>query len=66
MASSSRRSALVIVTVILACGCVGMLFGQRLNSTSMPSDGDLRDSVKSFTQVYEVVQQILVQSIGVP
>ena len=57
MASSSRRSALVIVTVILACGCVGMLFGQRLNSTSMPSDGDIRDSVRSFTQVYEVVQQ---------
>jgi carboxyl-terminal processing protease len=57
MASSSRRSALVIVVVILACGCVGMLFGQRLNSTATPSDGDIRDSVKSFTQVYEVVQQ---------
>src|SRR6201993_3811514 len=57
MASSTRRSALVIVTVILACGCVGMLFGQRLNNTPGPSDSDLRDSVKSFTQVYEVVQQ---------
>src|SRR5499425_1085422 len=57
MASSPRRTALIILTVILACGCVGMLFGQRLNTTSTGSDSDLRDSVKSFTQVYEVVQQ---------
>lgn len=57
MASSSRRSALIILAVILACGCVGMLFGQRLNSTTTPGDSDLRDSVRSFTQVYEVVQQ---------
>jgi len=57
MASSPRRTALIILTVILACGCVGMLFGQRLNTTSTGSDSDLRDSVRSFTQVYEVVQQ---------
>lgn len=57
MARSSRRSALLVVIVVLACGCAGMLFGQRLNSTAVPSDGDIRDSVRSFTQVYEVVQQ---------
>ncbi len=57
MASSSRRSVLVILAVVLACGCVGMLFGQRLNTASTTGDTDLRDSVKSFTQVYEVVQQ---------
>src|SRR5215472_16535553 len=58
MFSSSRRSAVLIVAVILACGCVGMVFGQRLTATaSSPSDGDIRDSLKSFTQVYEVVQQ---------
>ena len=57
MASSPRRTALIILTVILACGCVGMLFGQRLNTTSTGSDSDLRDSVRSFTQIYEVVQQ---------
>src|SRR5450631_1451748 len=57
MASSKHRSALFIITVILACGCVGMLFGQRLTNTPGPNDTDLRDSVKSFTQVYDVVQQ---------
>ena len=43
--------------IILACGCVGMVFGQRLTSTASSSDGDIRDSLRSFTQVYEVVQQ---------
>jgi carboxyl-terminal processing protease len=46
-----------VLTIILACGCAGMLFGQRLTSSATPSDGDIRDSVKEFTQVYEVVQQ---------
>jgi len=57
MASSPRRSALTIAAVILVCGFAGMLFGQRLNTTSTAVDSDMRDSVRSFTQVYEVVQQ---------
>jgi carboxyl-terminal processing protease len=47
-----------VLTIILACGCAGMLFGQRLSSSNgVPSDGDIRDSIREFTQVYEVVQQ---------
>ena len=57
MSSSPRRTAVLIVCVILACGCVGMVFGQRLTTTSSSNDTDIRDSVKSFTEVYEVVQQ---------
>jgi len=58
MARSTRRSLLIVLTVILACGAMGMLFGQRLTATAAsPGDGDIRDSLKSFTQVYEVVQQ---------
>ena len=34
-----------------------MVFGQRLTSTSSSGDGDIRDSVRTFTEVYEVVQQ---------
>ncbi len=34
-----------------------MLFGQRLTSTATTSDSDVRDSLRSFTQVYDVVQQ---------
>src|SRR5580704_3152384 len=58
MFSSTRRSVIVVITVILACGCVGMVFGQRLTSnTASVGDGDMRDSVRSFTEVYEVVQR---------
>ena len=57
MASSSRRSAVLVVRIILACGCAGMVFGQRLTATSSPMTAIMRDSVRSFTQVYEVVQQ---------
>jgi len=64
MASSPRRSALVILAVILACGCVGMLFGQRLNTNATPPDSDIRESVRSFTQVYEVVQQNYAETVN--
>jgi len=57
MASSPRRSAVLVLVIVIACGCAGMLFGQRLSSTAAPSDSDIRDSVHEFTQVYEVVQQ---------
>src|SRR5580658_8215660 len=58
MARSSRRSAVLILSIILACGCLGMLFGQRIASspTSGSSDTDVRDSLKSFSDVYQVVQ----------
>ena len=60
MASSSRRSAVLIVSIILACGCLGMVFGQRLTSGS-PSgasgDNEVRDSMKTFSDVYTVVQE---------
>src|SRR5271169_3309724 len=57
MARSSRRSAALVLFVILACGCVGMLFGQRLTSNASSSDGDVRESLRSFSDVYDVVQQ---------
>ncbi|MGC2109722.1 MAG: S41 family peptidase [Candidatus Korobacteraceae bacterium] len=58
MARSSRRSALMVLSIILACGCIGMLFGQKLTSTagSGGGDSDIRDSVRSFGDVYQVVQ----------
>ena len=59
MARSTRRSALLVVTIILVCGCIGMLFGQHLTATasSGDSDTDIRDSLRSFSDVYKVVQQ---------
>ncbi len=34
-----------------------MLFGQRLTSNTSSSDGDIRESIRSFADVYDVVQQ---------
>ena len=59
MASSSRRSAVLVLSIVLACGCLGMLFGQRLtsNASSNGADSDVRDSLKTFSDVYRVVQE---------
>jgi len=58
MVRSSRRSLPVIFFVLVTCGFLGMLFGQKINPAAAPTgDSDLRDSLKSFTQVYEVVEQ---------
>ena len=59
MASSSRRSAVLVFSIILACGCLGMVFGQRLTSGSSSGGGDneVRDSMKTFSDVYTVVQE---------
>jgi len=65
MARSTPRSVLIVLIVVLACGGMGMLFGQRLTATAAsPSDGDIRDSLKSFTQVYEVVQQNYAEAVN--
>jgi carboxyl-terminal processing protease len=58
MARSSRRSALLVLSIVLAFGCLGMLFGQKLvSNSSSGNDGDVRDSLRSFSDVYRVVQE---------
>jgi len=59
MARSSRRSAFLVLAIILTCGCLGMLFGQRITAatSSGGGDNDVRDSLRSFSDVYQVVQQ---------
>src|SRR5262252_3755537 len=58
MARSSRRSLFLVVFFLLACGFLGILFAQRSGQQSAPStDSDVKDSLKQFTQVYQVVEQ---------
>jgi carboxyl-terminal processing protease len=59
MARSSRRSAVLVLSIIFTCGCLGMLFGQRLSvaASSSGGDGDIRDSLRTFSDVYKVVQE---------
>src|SRR5512140_1866085 len=57
MAGRPRRSLLFVVFIILLCGALGAVFGQRISSTSQNNDADIRDSLREFTQVYDVVEQ---------
>ena len=57
MLASLRRSLLIIVTVILICGSLGVVFGQRLTGTTGSSDEDARKSLQNFAQVYDIVEQ---------
>ena len=66
MARSSRRSALLVLSIVLACGCLGLLFGQKLpfNTSSSGGDGDVRDSLRSFSDVYRVVQDNYAEAVN--
>ncbi|HZU22134.1 MAG TPA: S41 family peptidase [Terriglobales bacterium] len=55
MAVSSRRSSFLVLLTVLVCGCLGLLFGQRMNSTA--STNDINDSLRQFTSVYSIVEQ---------
>jgi carboxyl-terminal processing protease len=58
MAGSSRRSLYVVTFLLVTCGFLGMLFGQKLNPSAAPGgDADVRDSLKQFTQVYDLVEE---------
>src|SRR3954465_4947442 len=58
--SSARplRSLFFICLVIIICGALGAVFGQRIGSSSGVSDGsDVSDSLRNFSQVYDLVEQ---------
>jgi len=59
-ASSARplRCLFFICLVIIICGALGAVFGQRIGSNSGVSDGsDVSDSLRNFSQVYDLVEQ---------
>ena len=57
MLRSSRRTILLVLSVILACGFLGVVFGQRMTSAPARSDADVQDGLRTFTQVYDLVEQ---------
>src|SRR3984885_6878922 len=58
MVGSSRRALLLVVFVLVLCGFLGMLYGQKLNPAAAPGgDSDVRDSLHQFTTVYDMIEQ---------
>jgi carboxyl-terminal processing protease len=52
------RSLFFIVLVIALCGSLGMVFGQRISAaTGTPEGDEAEQSVRTFTQVYQIVEQ---------
>jgi carboxyl-terminal processing protease len=64
MARSSRRSTFVVFFIIVLCGLVGALFGQRAGSDSPSGDTEIRDSLKTFSDVYSVVEQNYAEQVS--
>src|SRR5579862_2343241 len=58
MVRRARRSLFVIAFVILSCGFLGLLFGEKVGAASSSGgEGDIRDSLRTFTEVYNIVEQ---------
>jgi carboxyl-terminal processing protease len=57
MARSSGRSLLLVLFVVLLCGSMGVVFGQRAGGPLPSGDADIRESLRTFAQVYDVVEQ---------
>jgi carboxyl-terminal processing protease len=58
MGRSSRRSLFLVLFILVLCGFLGMLFGQKINpAAASGGDSDVRDSLKQFADVYDVVEQ---------
>ena len=53
MTVSSRRSLFFILLVLIACGSLGVMFGQRLGT----QDSQVKENLQSFSTVYSLVEQ---------
>jgi carboxyl-terminal processing protease len=57
MARSSRRSLFLVLFILLLCGFIGAVFGQHTSAVEGSSDGEIRDNLREFTQVYDLVEK---------
>ena len=57
MLKGTARSLFLVLIVVLACGTLGAVFGQRITGDNQQSDNAIRDNLKDFTQIYSLVEQ---------
>ena len=57
MAPRSRRALLSATLFFATCAIVGSLISQKVAAQSASDESTLRDSLKSFTNVYSIVEQ---------
>src|SRR5579862_6973480 len=57
MPSRTRRLVFSLLVFFSACGLAGMIVSQKVGAQSSTDESQFRDSLKSFTSVYDVVAQ---------
>jgi carboxyl-terminal processing protease len=57
MARSSHRASILIVLFLALCGFLGMVSAQKNPAAAHDSDSDVNQSLKQFTEVYDIVEQ---------
>jgi carboxyl-terminal processing protease len=57
MASRTRRTLFYILVFFVTCGFLGVLVNQRVGAQSSSDESTLRDNLRSFTTVYDIVEQ---------
>jgi len=57
MSSRARRTAFALVVFFTACGLAGIFISQKVGAQSSTDESAFRDSLKQFTNVYQVVAQ---------
>jgi carboxyl-terminal processing protease len=57
MASRTRRFLFSILLFFVVCGFLGTVVSQRLGAQSSTDESALRDDLRSFTNVYDLVEQ---------
>jgi len=57
MSSRARRAFFAVVLFFTVCAVTGTVLQRRVGAQSQTDQGQLRDSLKSFTSVYALVEQ---------
>jgi carboxyl-terminal processing protease len=57
MPSRTRRTLVSLAVFFTACGLIGSVINKRVDAQSEADESSLRDSLRSFTSVYQVVEQ---------
>jgi carboxyl-terminal processing protease len=57
MASRTRRTLFSVLVFFATCGFVGMVVSERVGAQSSSDESTLRDDLRSFTSVYDLVEQ---------
>ena len=57
MASRTRRFLFSLLLFFVVCGFLGTVVSQKLGAQSSTDESALRDDLRSFTNVYDLVEQ---------